>query len=251
MSAGSSMREPGAAILRFEGLATLCHVFLNGQEILASESMFTAHEMPVTLAGGDDLAICFRALGPRLAGDWRARPLASPDDHAARAARMFARRCSAICPAGARKFMLSVRGGRLRSSAATVSIDNVSISGRARKRAASAASAFRCTGCGKAGDAASLRRDEQTLREGRRQSLFSDHQAAGGPALVAAYARHAASLQLIARCRMASDPLGKVGFRRIELDRVPMAAASAFGQWRARLLPRCGLDHGRHRAPAG
>jgi beta-mannosidase len=58
--------EPGDAILRFDGLATLCHVFLNGQEILFSESMFTAHEIPVTLAGGDDLALCFRALGPRL-----------------------------------------------------------------------------------------------------------------------------------------------------------------------------------------
>ena len=58
--------EPGEAILRFEGLATLCHVFLNGQEILFSESMFTAHEIPVTLSGGDELALCFRALGPRL-----------------------------------------------------------------------------------------------------------------------------------------------------------------------------------------
>ncbi|WP_454852625.1 glycoside hydrolase family 2 protein [Rhizobium binxianense] len=59
--------EPGEAILRFEGLATVCHVFLNGQEILSSESMFTAHEIPVTLTGGDELALCFRALAPRLA----------------------------------------------------------------------------------------------------------------------------------------------------------------------------------------
>ncbi|ULR44225.1 glycoside hydrolase family 2 protein [Rhizobium sp. K102] len=58
--------EPGEAILRLAGLATLCHVFLNGQEILFSESMFTAHEIPVTLTGGDELALCFRALGPRL-----------------------------------------------------------------------------------------------------------------------------------------------------------------------------------------
>ncbi|MBX5129833.1 glycoside hydrolase family 2 protein [Rhizobium lentis] len=58
--------EPGDAILRFGGLATICHVFLNGQEILSSESMFTAHEIPVTLLGGDELALCFRALGPRL-----------------------------------------------------------------------------------------------------------------------------------------------------------------------------------------
>ncbi|ANK93635.1 MULTISPECIES: glycoside hydrolase family 2 protein [Rhizobium] len=58
--------EPGEAILRFGGLATICNVFLNGQEILFSESMFTAHELPVTLSGGDELALCFRALGPRL-----------------------------------------------------------------------------------------------------------------------------------------------------------------------------------------
>ena len=59
--------EPGDAILRFAGLATLCHVFLNGQEILSSESMFTLHEIPMTLTGGDELALCFRALAPRLA----------------------------------------------------------------------------------------------------------------------------------------------------------------------------------------
>jgi beta-mannosidase len=58
--------QAGDAILRFAGLATLCHIFLNGQEILFSESMFTAHEIPVTLTGGDELALCFRALGPRL-----------------------------------------------------------------------------------------------------------------------------------------------------------------------------------------
>ncbi|MBX4933234.1 glycoside hydrolase family 2 protein [Rhizobium bangladeshense] len=58
--------EPGEAILRFGGLATVCNVFLNGEEILFSESMFTAHELPVTLLGGDELALCFRALGPRL-----------------------------------------------------------------------------------------------------------------------------------------------------------------------------------------
>lgn len=59
--------QPGDVILRFEGLATLCHVFLNGQEILSSESMFTMYELPVTLSGGDELALCFRALAPRLA----------------------------------------------------------------------------------------------------------------------------------------------------------------------------------------
>ena len=70
--------EPGEALLRFQGLATICHVFLNGVEILFSESMFTAHEIPVTLAGGDELALCF---GPSLPA------LANPDREPAGARR--------------------------------------------------------------------------------------------------------------------------------------------------------------------
>ncbi|WP_267551131.1 glycoside hydrolase family 2 protein [Rhizobium rhizogenes] len=58
--------DAGDAVLRLEGLATLCEVFLNGQEILVSESMFEAHDIAVTLLGGDELALCFRALEPRL-----------------------------------------------------------------------------------------------------------------------------------------------------------------------------------------
>ncbi len=58
--------EAGDAILRLEGLATLCEVFLNGRKILVSESMFEAHDVDVTLLGGDELALCFRALEPRL-----------------------------------------------------------------------------------------------------------------------------------------------------------------------------------------
>jgi beta-mannosidase len=59
--------EAGNAVLRFEGLATLCDVFLNGRKILVSESMFEAHDLAVHLQGGDELALCFRALEPRLA----------------------------------------------------------------------------------------------------------------------------------------------------------------------------------------
>ncbi len=58
--------DAGDAVLRLEGLATLCEVFLNGQKILVSESMFEAHDVAVTLLGGDELALCFRALEPRL-----------------------------------------------------------------------------------------------------------------------------------------------------------------------------------------
>ncbi|MBB4567916.1 glycoside hydrolase family 2 protein [Rhizobium leucaenae] len=59
--------DPGNAVLRLDGLATLCDVFLNGRKILVSESMFESHELAVHLLGGDELALCFRALEPRLA----------------------------------------------------------------------------------------------------------------------------------------------------------------------------------------
>jgi beta-mannosidase len=58
--------EAGEAVLRLEGLATLCEVFLNGQKILVSESMFEAHDVDVTLLGGDELALRFRAVEPKL-----------------------------------------------------------------------------------------------------------------------------------------------------------------------------------------
>ncbi|MET0358084.1 MAG: glycoside hydrolase family 2 protein, partial [Pararhizobium sp.] len=57
---------PGAAVLRFEGLATFADVFLNGEKILSSHSMFTRHDVPVRLTGNDRLAICCRALLPHL-----------------------------------------------------------------------------------------------------------------------------------------------------------------------------------------
>lgn len=57
---------PGPAILRFDGLATIADVYLNGVLILACESMFEAHDVPIVLTGEDELAICFRALAPRL-----------------------------------------------------------------------------------------------------------------------------------------------------------------------------------------
>ncbi|CZT33252.1 glycoside hydrolase family 2 protein [Rhizobium sp. 9140] len=57
---------PGDAILRFQGLATLSDVFLNGEKILSSQSMFTRHDVSVRLTGNDRLAICCRALLPHL-----------------------------------------------------------------------------------------------------------------------------------------------------------------------------------------
>ncbi|UJW74971.1 glycoside hydrolase family 2 protein [Rhizobium sp. SL42] len=56
----------GPALLRFEGLATIAEVYLNGQLRLSSESMFEANDLAIEITGRDDLAICFRALTPHL-----------------------------------------------------------------------------------------------------------------------------------------------------------------------------------------
>ncbi len=70
---------PGeASTLQFGGLATVCDVYLDGSLELRSESMFVAHELPVS-AGTHELAICARALAPLLAAPrkprarWRSR----------------------------------------------------------------------------------------------------------------------------------------------------------------------------------
>jgi beta-mannosidase len=55
-------------VLRLGGLATIAEVYLNGERLLESSSMFAAHEADVgeRLRGSNELAICCRALGPRL-----------------------------------------------------------------------------------------------------------------------------------------------------------------------------------------
>ena len=64
--------------LRFDGLATVCDVYLDGVQTLRSESMFLAHELAVA-EGTHELAICARALKPLLAvprkprARWRSR----------------------------------------------------------------------------------------------------------------------------------------------------------------------------------
>ena len=63
------------------GLATVAEVYLNGRRVLESESMYAAHELDVgaLLRGDNELAICCRALTPRLRGRrkprarWRTR----------------------------------------------------------------------------------------------------------------------------------------------------------------------------------
>ncbi|MHC5233110.1 glycoside hydrolase family 2 protein [Brucella sp. LJL56] len=58
---------PGPVTLHFGGLATICDVFFNGELLLQTDSMFLGHDLAVILTGKDELALCFRALAPRLA----------------------------------------------------------------------------------------------------------------------------------------------------------------------------------------
>jgi beta-mannosidase len=74
---------PGPARLAFEGLATIAEVYLNGERILDSRSQFVSHDVPATLAGGDRLAIVFRALAPHLKASgprakWRPQMITPP-----------------------------------------------------------------------------------------------------------------------------------------------------------------------------
>ena len=72
----------GARTLRLGGLATIAEIWLNGERLLSSDSMFVEHALDVTLRGHNELCLAFRALHPTLAtkkgrGRWRTR-LAEP-----------------------------------------------------------------------------------------------------------------------------------------------------------------------------
>ena len=62
----TTLAVSGRRILRFEGLATFAEIFLDGEKILESESMFLAHDVEVDLTPGRELAIVFRSLAARL-----------------------------------------------------------------------------------------------------------------------------------------------------------------------------------------
>ncbi|CAG9181935.1 glycoside hydrolase family 2 protein [Cupriavidus pampae] len=74
----------GRRLLRFNGLATIAEVWLNGVKVLTTHHMFAAHQVEVELAGADNkLLICFRALHPWLRGQrgpvrWKPRMIVPP-----------------------------------------------------------------------------------------------------------------------------------------------------------------------------
>ncbi|MGH2850635.1 MAG: glycosyl hydrolase 2 galactose-binding domain-containing protein, partial [Solirubrobacteraceae bacterium] len=72
-------------VLELDGIATVAEVYVNGQKVLESDSMFAAHAVDVgaLLTGDNELAICVRALDPLLAisrrprARWRTRLVSS------------------------------------------------------------------------------------------------------------------------------------------------------------------------------
>ena len=70
-----SADEGEEVVLCLDGIATLAEVFLNGERVLESESMFATHAVDVgaRLRGDNELAICCRALSPLLAERRRPR----------------------------------------------------------------------------------------------------------------------------------------------------------------------------------
>ncbi|MHC9085862.1 glycosyl hydrolase 2 galactose-binding domain-containing protein [Luteimonas sp. RIT-PG2_3] len=63
----------GPAVLGLDGLATLADVWLDRRHVLASDNMYLAHEIALTLDGTHELLIRCRALAPELAAR-RPRP---------------------------------------------------------------------------------------------------------------------------------------------------------------------------------
>ncbi len=79
----------GPRVLRFNGLATLCEVWLNGQLVLTTRHMFAAHQVGVALAGDNTLHLCFRAMHPWLRTQrgtvrWKPRMIVPPTLRAVR-----------------------------------------------------------------------------------------------------------------------------------------------------------------------
>ena len=75
----------GAEVLRFEGLATIADVWLNGEHLLRSESMFLPCEVTVWTQRANTLFICFRSLTAWLEGTAGPRALAYTPRSAANA----------------------------------------------------------------------------------------------------------------------------------------------------------------------
>lgn len=58
--------RPGGHRLRFEGLATICEAWVDGTPVLISNSMYAPRDIALDLQEPAELVLCFRALAPHL-----------------------------------------------------------------------------------------------------------------------------------------------------------------------------------------
>ncbi|CAN7467247.1 glycoside hydrolase family 2 protein [Bosea sp. LjRoot90] len=63
----TQLARPLSGRLRFDGLATVSEIWIDGVKRAESSSMFAAVELDVDCAAGTEIALCFRALAPKLA----------------------------------------------------------------------------------------------------------------------------------------------------------------------------------------
>ena len=98
---------PGPRILRFDGLATIAEIYLNGEKILDSRNMFLGHEVPVELTVENRLSSASARCNP-LSMRRAPAPAGGRSLQPHRASGSSAPRFWATCPAGARMCMRSV-----------------------------------------------------------------------------------------------------------------------------------------------
>lgn len=210
---------PGAARLVFEGLATVSEVYLNGERIVDGRSQFVTHDIPVTLAGGDTLAIAFRALTPHLRASgprakWRPQMITPPGMRMVRATLLghMPGWCTDIHAVGPWRAVHLLREGGVEVEdlriSASLSAEGEGLLGLS----------FRFSG--RAGDLRILCGEAMTpvtiAPEGRlHASLSIENVQPWWPHSHGTSALYPLSLVVDGR----QIPLGKVGFRNIELDR--------------------------------
>ena len=208
----ASRRPPArSSILALGGIATVAEVFLNGERVLSSDSMFARHRRRCQrrlIGRRNELAIRCRALAPLLARlQTAAGALADRARRRTTTCACFGRCCSVALPASRPGRPPSARGGRcgwsggaawsssgwgcVRGSTATTGVLAV----RAALRALDGAGEIRRrrSSCRATGAARRPARADSARRTGRsRRAVSSDRR---GQAVVAAHARRAGAVR--------------------------------------------------------
>ena len=212
----------GDEMLRFEGLATIADVWLNGEHLFRSENMFLAREVAVRTRDSNELYVCCRSLvawsqGQRGRARWRTRISSVPALRFARTT-LLGRMpgwCPAVQPVGPWRPVLR----QPHSRALTVQ----HVDGRASVNDGDGRLALRCTLAGDVPD--SIEAVVEIAGSFSRLMRVSRHEFAGEvvvpdvplwwPHSHGEPRLHAATL----RVGDALYDLGRIGFRQIVIDR--------------------------------